>query len=127
MKKTDLSKIQTTDEGFNNFIQITLQDLLDDLDESIVNVARYTDLLADEANREMNMAMYGPLLNDALKIKGAARDRIVKVLNLIKDRTKTKEAAQDAKGAGEDWSAEDIDKLTKEIKDKIKIKDGEQG
>ncbi len=81
-------KVKVSDDGLEELINDLYNSCLDDVEEANLNVNLYkTEVL----NNTLGKESYGTLLSDALKIKGAARDRIIKVVNLVKDRVKSKE------------------------------------
>jgi len=110
-----LENLNLNDEGFNTFTLSLLADLLDDLGEAIINVNRYNTLLAN--GDEMNISMYGPLLNDALKIKGSARDRVIKILSQVGQRVKTKEIMVSDKGSISEWDEKELASMSKKIRE----------
>lgn len=105
-------KIAIDDEGLNNLINDALNGCLEDLQEAALNVDLYkNEVLNDKLGKER----YSTQLNDALKIKGLARDRMLKLINLVKDRVKTKELlTQQSSGIG-GYSPELISKIMDEI------------
>lgn len=81
-------KIKGTEEELHDLFKETLDGLRDDLQETDENVQVYLNaILNDPGGKEL----YGSLYNDALKIKGQARDRTLKFLALYKDRVSKKE------------------------------------
>jgi len=89
-----------------------LNDLIEDVDETKENVQFYKTLV----NKQYGPEAYGELFNEALKIKGAARDRMLKILTLIRDRVKAKEVLATAKKGTDEYSAEDISDVYKRVK-----------
>lgn len=80
--------IEGKESELNSLFKETLDGLRDDLIETDENVQLYlTAIQNDPGGKEM----YGSFYNDALKIKGSARDRFLKFLALIKDRVAKKE------------------------------------
>jgi len=112
-----MKNIKPDESSFNYLMQVLLTDLYKDLEEAESNVKRYSDLVADTTN-DMNLAMYGPLLNDALKIKAAVRDKILKMLNTMKDRVRTKEQQASAGSGVEEYTEEMLSELAFKIKEK---------
>jgi hypothetical protein len=83
-------QINATEEELNFLFKETLDGLRDDLTEANENVSLYLGAIEkDPGGKEL----YGTLYNDSLRIKGAARDRFLKFLALIKDRVSKKEDA----------------------------------
>jgi hypothetical protein len=107
-------KITIDDEGLNDLINDALNGCIEDLQEAALNVDLYkTEVLNDKLGKER----YSTQLNEALKIKGSARDRLIKLINLVKDRVKTKEFfEQQSSGVG-NYSPELISKMIDEIND----------
>lgn len=119
---TDVKKLKPDDSSFNLLMQTLLGDLTKDLEEAERNVKRYEDLLIGEngETNEMSVAMYGSLLNDALKIKASVRDKIIKMLGNLKDRVRTKEQMASSAGSDEDYSEEELNRLADRILEKEK-------
>ena len=91
----DSSNIDTNEEVLNKLFKEVLDGLRDDITEAQMNVQQYQDLVAKDP--DISLSMYGPTLNQALTVKGAARDRCLKFLNTFKDRVTKKEATELAK------------------------------
>jgi len=72
----------------NSLIKELLDGCRDDLSEAESNMQIYLEEI--QSNKD-GKQLYGVLYNDALKIKGSARDRQLKLLNMFKDRVTTKE------------------------------------
>jgi hypothetical protein len=87
-------KIQVNNEGLEELFDELLKGLKEDLDEANINVDVYKTLVL---NTPAGKEQYGSFLNEALKIKGGARDRMLKFLNLFKDRVKSKEVIDQIK------------------------------
>jgi len=97
-----------------------LKDLISDVEEADANVKAYKDKIDD--NPQMGLDLYGSFLNDSLKIKGQSRERVIKLLNVVKDRVKSKEMLQLSKGVEDkEFDPEMIADLAAEIK---KLADG---
>lgn len=80
--------VDVDEQELNSLIKELLDGCRDDLSESEANMQIYLEeILASKDGKQL----YGPLYNDALKIKGQARDRQLKLLNMFKDRVTTKE------------------------------------
>lgn len=96
--------VKVNDEGLEELINDIVQGCAEDLEEADQNVAFYkTEIL----NNPLGKESFGFHLNEALKIKGSARDRVIKMLNLIKDRVKSKEFLDKAKNT-DDMSPENL-------------------
>lgn len=72
----------------NSLIKELLDGCRDDLSEAEANMQVYLEEIQSSKDGKQ---LYGVLYNDALKIKGSARDRQLKLLNMFKDRVTTKE------------------------------------
>jgi hypothetical protein len=107
-------KVDVNSEGFDQFLNELLNELIEDVEEAGTNSQNYRDLVKQS---KMGTEMYGNLYNDALKIKGSARDRIIKILAIMKDRVKAKEDKKDSKK--ENIEQENIADLTKQIIDQM--------
>lgn len=89
MEEIKHSSINTNDNELNVLFRELLEGLRDDLEEAKDAVMMYKDAM--DENKESGKITYGQFYNDALKIKGAARDRQLKFGNMFKDRVSTKE------------------------------------
>lgn len=112
-----MEEIKPDDSSFNLLLQTVLGDLYKDLAEAEKNVRRYDELLSDSSN-EMNIAMYGPLLNDSLKIKAGVRDKIIKILGNLKDRVRTKEQQGKGNESTEDFTERQLAELVEKVLNK---------
>lgn len=118
----ELHKIKGTEEELHSLFRETLDGLRDDLIETDENVQLYFDaILNDSGGKEL----YGSLYNDALKIKGSARDRTLKFLALYKDRVNKKEdmALKANEKTGSEFAIDHSD--LNELVGKIKLSAGE--
>ncbi len=104
--------IKLDGESFEALINEMLLDLQEDVKETKENVEFYKNLVSKQFGPEQ----YGELFNEALKIKGSARDRVLKLLTLIRDRVKAKEVIELSKKETGDYSAEEISELKKQLK-----------
>lgn len=94
------------DERLNELFDDIIDGLKEDLAEATQNVELYK---GEIINTQTGKELYGNLYNDALRIKGQARDRVLKAVNLIKERIKVKEVLQkDRSDGGGNTSPEDI-------------------
>lgn len=109
------AKIKPDDESFTNLMQSVLGFLYDDLKEAEENVKRYEKLVTGDNENEMNLSIYGPMLNDALKIKASVRDKTIKMLATLKDRVRTKEAQNSGKEGSEDFTEEYLAELQEKL------------
>lgn len=122
MSGTNLIRtIQTNEEQLNDLFKEVLDGLRDDLVEAQENVKTYQDVIVNTPNS--GIEVYGAALNQALSVKGSARDRQLKFLNTFKDRVTKKEAVDLAKslkdmsnssGGGMDHAA--MNKLIEDMK-----------
>ncbi len=76
------------EDQLNSLFKEILDGCRDDILEAQTNMETYLEEVIKSADMK---AIYGPLFNDALKIKGQARDRQLKFLGMFKDRVTTKE------------------------------------
>ena len=120
MSKTNIKPDDTT---LTDQMNIILESLYDDLKEAEENVQRYKDMLSDPKTYEMNISMYGPLLNDSLKIKAAVRDKIIKMLGTLKDRVRVKEQQSSDGKSSEEMSEKDIAELGERVSKRMKEND----
>lgn len=119
---TDLKDIKPDDSSFNFLMQTLLGDLVTDLEEADRNVQRYERMIngPDGEPNDMNLAMYGSLLNDSLKIKQSVRDKIIKVLGNLKDRVRVKEQQAASGNTNEEYSEEYLFELANKLKERQK-------
>jgi hypothetical protein len=90
-KITITSSIVADEHQLNSLFQEALSGVRDDINEAQQNIELYMDaILHSDGGKEM----YGTLYNDALKIKGQARDKQLKFLDMFKDRVTKKEILQ---------------------------------
>jgi hypothetical protein len=87
-----------TAAGFELLLTRILESCEEDIAETEQNIAFYK---AEVMNNPLGREQYGVMLNDALKIKGQARDRYIKIINIFKDRVKVKEIMEKASGTDE--------------------------
>lgn len=111
--------IEYNDEKLNRLFDEMLEGLKEDLAEVSQNVELYK---SEVINNSTGKDAYGSLYNDALRIKGATRDRMLKAITIIKDRIKIKEiVVKTSETGGPEMSPEKIiaamDKLEKNQKD----------
>lgn len=72
----------------NKLFQEALSGIRDDINEAQQNVDQYFDAML---NTTGGKELWGGLYNDSLKIKGTARDKQLKFLDMFKDRVTKKE------------------------------------
>lgn len=87
------TKIIGNESELNLLFKELLDGVRDDIEETQRNVSLYYDAIQVEGGKEL----YGTIYNEALKIKGSARDRQLKFLNMFKERVSKKEAMLVAK------------------------------
>jgi len=104
-------KIQIDGDSFEELINELLNDLRNDLEEVDENVSYYKV----ELTKQFGIERVGTLFNDALKIKGTARDRMLKIIQVIRDRVKAKEIIEMTNKDKGDWTAEEIKGLKEEL------------
>jgi hypothetical protein len=110
-------KLDISPEGLEELLNLGLEGCSEDIEEADQNVGFYkTEIL----NTPLAKEQYGHLLNDALRIKGSARDRLIKMINLINNRVRTVEVMKQAQN-GEDVAPEKmlaaIEKKMRELED----------
>lgn len=88
--KKIVSGIVANESELNQLFQESLSGLRDDLNEAQSNVDMYFEAI-NNLSTTGGKEMYGTLYNDALKIKGQARDRQLKFIDMFKDRVTKKE------------------------------------
>jgi hypothetical protein len=116
MAKID-KKIKGDEDELHSLFKETLDGLRDDLAETDENVQLYLEAIQNDPGGK---ELYGSLYNDALKIKGSARDRTLKFLALYKDRVAKKEdmalKANDKTGSEFSIDHSDLNELVGKIK-----------
>ena len=115
-----MENIKPDDTALTRLMNSVLSSLYDDLAEAEINVGRYKELLEDPKTYEMNISMYGPLLNDALKIKAAVRDKIIKMLSTLKDRVRVKEQQSSDNKSSDEFTEEELANLSDRIEKRKK-------
>jgi hypothetical protein len=93
-KKPD-DNIEVSGSGLEMLLNRILKACEDDIAETEQNIAFYK---SEVINNPLGKEQWGSMLGDALKIKGQARDRYIKCVNLFKDRVKMKEIMEKAQG-----------------------------
>lgn len=81
-------KYKIDDEGLEDLLNSILLGCEEDIKETEENIGFYKQEILNNKNSK---DMYGHLLHEALRLKGDARDRAIKAINLVKDRVKAKE------------------------------------
>jgi hypothetical protein len=83
------TKIELSADGLKNILQETLDGLNEDLEEAQFNIERYKNKIIKTASDvgDNDLAIYGNMFNDSLKIKGSIRDKFLKIANLLKDKS----------------------------------------
>lgn len=121
-KKTTsrIGAITASEVELNNLFKETLDGVRDDLNESQENVDMYLTAIVDQPSG--GKELWGTLYNDALKIKGNARERQLKFLNMFKDRVAKKEEMslrqeQGKKTESGEISHAEMNKFLQELKD----------
>jgi len=107
-----MANLKIDEQTLELLINELLEDLKADTQEASENVAFYKkELIVD-----FGIERVGQIYNDALKIKGSTRDRMLKAIVLIRDRLKAKEMAN-KDGKTKEWTAEELSELKREISD----------
>ena len=111
--------IDPNDKQLNDLFKELLDGLRDDMAEANENVLMYQKSIEED---DMGKEMWGQLLNAALTIKGSARDKQLKFLNMFKERVTRKEQvkiAEEAKKAEANPTAgvtvSDMNKMLEEM------------
>jgi hypothetical protein len=112
--------IKLDDVSFEKLIVEALDDVEKDMVDVDANIGVYKNLISSGS---FGVEQYGEFYNEALKLKGSLRDRVLKILTLMKDRIKTKEVYAMTKKDGTEMSAEDV----KGLKDLIKEEELKNG
>ena len=97
-------KIEFNSDGVEALMEDTLNSIEEDIEEATQNIALYK---TEIVNNPLGKESFGHLMNEALKIKGLTRDRMLKIVNIVKDRVKMKEILSSTKG-GVDMAPEDM-------------------
>jgi len=102
--------------GLEDLLKKVLEELYDDIGETDENIKIYKDELTKTSGKQM----YGELLNNSLKLKGDARDRVIKLINIIKDRVKSKEVIEKINESGEGDSSENFREVARQVREDMK-------
>lgn len=86
--KKNIGGIVADEPELNKLFQEVLSGIRDDINEAQQNVEMYLDAILNSAGGK---EMYGNLYNESLKIKGQARDKQLKFIDMFKDRVTKKE------------------------------------
>src|SRR4051812_40132033 len=86
--KKIIGGIVAEEPELNKLFQEVLSGIRDDINEAQQNVEMYLDAIINSTGGK---ELYGNLYNDALKIKGQARDKQLKFIDMFKDRVTKKE------------------------------------
>lgn len=86
--KKIIGGIVADEPELNKLFQEVLSGIRDDINEAQQNVEMYLDAIHNSAGGK---EMYGNLYNESLKIKGQARDKQLKFIDMFKDRVTKKE------------------------------------
>ena len=117
--QTTINKINATENELNDLFREALDGVRDDLIESSENSSIYLEAIENDPGGK---ELYGPLYNDALKIKGAARLRQLSFLNMFKDRVSKKEvlASQQKEKTGSEanFTHGDMNDLVAQLKNR---------
>ena len=105
------TSLKMDDASLEKLIIQSLEDVKQDMKDVEINI----DLYKTAMTGTFALEQYGELYNEALKLKGSLRDRVLKILALMKDRIKTKEIYAMTKRNGGEVSAEEI----KSIREKL--------
>lgn len=115
-----IATINTNEGELNLLFRELLEGCRDDLEEAKNNASMYLEVMIDK-KKSGGIEMYAQYYNDALKIKGAARDKQLKILNMFKDRVSTKEKINLNKKEESIGGLPDIAEMTKAIEEMTRI------
>lgn len=124
MKYEEHYTIKVEESQLNSLFKEILDGVRDDINEAQSNCERLLAKIQDPAVTA-GLELYGTSYNDALKVKGSARDRQLKFLGLFKDRVSTKEKndfEQKVK-EGDFGNIPSPEELNRALKDMLKIQD----
>lgn len=83
-------RLVITDKDLEKLLRQALDETKNDLTEADEHAGQVLDKINDDKNRA-GLEMYAHIYQEALKVKGSARERHLKVINMIKDRLRIKE------------------------------------
>lgn len=83
-------RLVITDKDLEKLLRQALDETKNDLTEADEHAGQVLDKINDDKNRA-GLEMYAHIYQEALKVKGSARERYLKVINMIKDRLRIKE------------------------------------
>jgi hypothetical protein len=113
--KKEIDNLEVNSTGLETLLKRALLQCEEDFEEAEENVQTYKTELIN--NKDLGKEMFGSLHSDALRIKGQARERYLKIINLFKDRVKTKELIQGSK-EGLGTNPEDMLRMIDDYMDK---------
>ena len=113
--KKEIEDLEVNNTGLELLLKRALLQCEEDFEEAEENVQTYKTEIINK--KDLGKEMYGSLHSDALRIKGQARDRYLKIINLFKDRVKTKELIQGTK-EGMGTNPEDMVRMIDDYMDK---------
>lgn len=108
--------INLDSSGLEDLLKQMLGELYGDVDEADANIQLYKDEILKVAGKQM----YGEHLNNAMRLKGDARDRLIKLVNIIKDRVKSKEVIDKINTPNGENSEENFREIAKQVAKEIK-------
>jgi len=115
-----IATINTNEGELNLLFRELLEGCRDDLAEATQNVNMFFDAIQDKKTSG-GIEMYAQYYNDALKIKGSARDKQLKLLNMFKDRVSTKEKINLNKREESVGGLPDIAEMTRAIEEMQRV------
>lgn len=98
MAKKKQEDLEVNGKGLEVLLNRVINACEEDIEETEQNIAFYK---GEVINSPLGRQEFGIMLGDALKIKGQARDRYIKCINLFKDRVKMKEVIEKSHGSNE--------------------------
>lgn len=101
MTDVEDKNISMDSNGLEGLLQKSLDEATSDVKEAQDHVNEIAKLMKDGEGTN-KLQRYSIMYQEALKVKGIARDRYIKLVRMIQDRIRLKEIATQAKG-GTPW------------------------
>lgn len=98
-----MTTLDIDDKGLEELLHDALRELQEDLSEVTIHTAEILQKIKDPS-RKNGIEAYAHLYQEALKVKGSARERYLKLINMIKDRVRVKEVIKQTKDKGSMWA-----------------------
>lgn len=87
-----------TDSGLEALLKKALTNVQEDIDEAQKHVKQIAKKIEDP-DKKAAIEIYSIMYQEALKVKGVARDRYLKVIKMIQDRVRVKEIVKQGKSS----------------------------